>query len=408
MKMILIISDGIGDAPISKLQSKTPLEYGSFPSLDRLAREGITGIMDPLRPGIPAGSDTAHISLLGENPYSVYKGRGFLEALGVGLELEDGDIGFRVNFATLKNGIVIDRRAGRAPDGIHELADEINNSITLDVPFLFKEATGTRAALVLKGDGLSSNISDSDPHSTDVRPLEVKPLDSSREAAFTAELINDFISKTHMLLNDHKINSKRIGQDMLPSNYLLVRGAGVRPPVLTLKERYGISAACIAATALIRGVAKCYGFDILEVEGMTGEYNTNEENKAKATIKALDSYDFVFMHFKPTDTASHDGDPLMKIKMLKKLDRIVGIILDKLSPDDVIIALTGDHSSPCSIKDHSGEPVPVALWGGRVRIDDVSCFDERICAKGGLGRINATDIIPMLLNQANRIKKFGA
>ncbi|MHC1604910.1 MAG: 2,3-bisphosphoglycerate-independent phosphoglycerate mutase [Candidatus Methanofastidiosia archaeon] len=406
--MILIISDGIGDVPVPELYNKTPLEYGDYPSLDRLSREGINGIMDPLKPGFPAGSDTAHIALLGEDPRKVYRGRGYLEALGTGLEPGKKDIAFRVNFATVDRGIVTDRRAKRATFGIKELVEQINENINIGIPFILKEATGTRAALILKGNDMSSEVSDGDPHVDGKSPLKFRPLSIGMHQQKTAKILNDFVAKTHEFLKDNPINKERAKKGLLPANYLLIRGAGTRPDVQTFQSRYGVKPACIAATALIRGVAKCFGFDLLPVKGMTGEYNTDEVAKADTTLKALKNYDFIFTHFKPTDTASHDGNPAKKIEMISKLDNLVSIILECVKPEETVIALTGDHSTPCCVKDHTGEPVPLVIWGGRVRTDDVSHFDERSCSKGGIGRIEARHLVNILMNQASKLKKYGA
>ncbi|HHN81981.1 MAG TPA: 2,3-bisphosphoglycerate-independent phosphoglycerate mutase [Methanomicrobia archaeon] len=409
VKLILIIADGIGDVPIREFNYLTPLEHGTFPHLDRLAREGICGMMHPLRRGLPAGSDTAHIAILGQDPLKTYRGRGYLEALGVGIEPTSGAIGFRVNFGTVEDGIVTDRRAGRSPRHLDELSREVRETVDIGVPFSFRAATGTRAALVLEDEGLSPEVSDGDPHHTGVSPLTIEPLDGSDAARRTASLLNSFVSQAYEVLRDHRLNAKRIDAGDLPANFLLVRGAGVRPAVPTFQEQFGASAACIAATALIRGVARCYGFDLIDVPEVTGEYDTNAQAKAEATIEALRSYDFVFTHFKPTDTASHDGDPVKKEAMIKKLDAMMGTIISSIpDPHDTVIALTGDHSSPCVVKDHSGEDVPFVMWGGRVRTDDVGRFDERSCARGGLGHIFAEDIVYLMMNQANKVKKFGA
>jgi len=408
MKMLLIISDGLGDVQDSELQNKTPLEYGTFSNLNKMCKEGICGMMDPIAPGTIPGSDTAHISILGEDPYTYYNGRGYLEALGTGLRPGPNDVGFRLNFGTVTDGIIEDRRAGRSSFGLKRLVKDINDSVKLDVPYQFKEATGTRAALVLEGDNLSNKVSDGDPHNIFEKPKKVVALDGSPEAERTASIINDFITKSQKVLEGHPVNEERKANGQLPVNFLLVRGAGLRPRYPTFQERYGVSAACIAATALIRGVAKCYGFDLIDIEGMTGEYNTDIKAKTKATLEALHKYDFVFTHFKPTDTASHDGDPQKKIQMIGYVDYLVSMIMKHQDRDDIVVAFTGDHTTPCSVGNHTGESVPIMMWGGRVRRDEVNHFDEISCAKGGLGHIRGQDVVPMLMNQALKNKLFGA
>jgi len=408
MKMLLIISDGLGDVQCPDLQNKTPLEFGTFSNLNKMCKEGICGMMDPIRPGITPGSDTAHIAILGEDPYKYYQGRGYLEALGTGLKPGADDVGFRLNFGTVTDGIIEDRRAGRSPLGLSRLVRDINDSVELDVPFQFKEATGTRAALILEGDDLSNNVTDGDPHAIYEKPKMVKAADGSDEAKRTADILNDFVAKAQKVLVGHPVNQQRREKSILPANYLLVRGAGLRPKYPTFQERYGVSAACIAATALIRGVAKCYGFDLIDVEGMTGEYDTDIKAKTKATLEALQKYDFVFTHFKPTDTASHDGDPQKKMQMIGYVDYLVSMVMKVSDRKDTVVALTGDHTTPCMIGNHTGEPVPIMFWGGRVRRDYVNHFDEISCTSGGLGRIRGRDVVPMLMNQASKTKIFGA
>ena len=408
MKMLLIISDGLGDVSCPDLKNKTPLEFGSFSNLDKMSKEGINGMMDPIRPGIAAGSDTAHIAILGEDPYQYYNGRGYLEGLGTGLRPGPEDIGFRLNFGTITDDKIEDRRAGRDPYGLERLVQDINDSVTLDVPFMLKVATGTRAALILNDDNLSNMVSDGDPHTVFVPPHKIHDLDGSEEAKRTADILNEFSAKATKVLVGHPVNQERREKGIMPANFLLIRGAGKKPKFQTFQEKYNVAPACIAATALIKGVAKCYGFEILEVDGITGEYDTDIESKADATLRALDKYDFVFTHFKATDTASHDGDPKKKINMISKADYLVSRVMKGVDKEDTIVAFTGDHTTPCMIGDHTGEPVPIMFWGGRVRSDSVSHFDERSCPKGNLGRIRGVDIIPMMMDYAQKTKKFGA
>lgn len=407
-KGLLIIIDGMADRPVKALGGKTPLEHGVFPSFNEVARRGINGLMDPIAPGIAIGSDTSHISILGYDAYKVYRGRGYLEALGEGLPVKEGDIGFRVNFATVKDGVVIDRRAGRIQEGQAALAQAINTGVKLpsDVQAIFKESTGHRGALILRGSGLSEKVTDSDPHAVNERVREVKPL--AKEAEFTAYVLNEFIRQSAEILSKHEVNKERVRKGLLPANYLLIRGPGVKPEVESFKQKFGLNGACIAATALVRGVAASLGLELLKVEGMTGEYNTNELAKARETVKALEKYDFIFTHFKPTDAASHDGNVNLKLEMLAKADRMVGYILANVDLDEVVLCLTADHTTPLEVREHMGDPVPVAIAGEAVRVDDVNKFNERSCAKGGLGRIRGNELMNIMHNYMNRMEKFGA
>ena len=213
MKGLILIMDGMGDRPIKELGNKTPLEAANTPNMDKIAEEGITGIMDSIAPGIIPGSDTAHLSILGYNPYEVYTGRGPFEANGVGVDVLPGDIAFRCNFSTADDDLIVtDRRAGRIKEGT-------------------KESTGHRAVLVLRGEGLSGKVSDADPKVEGNKPKQVKPLDDTPEAKKTADILNKLVVKTYEMVKDHPVNLKRIEEGEPPANIVIPRGAGEVPVV---------------------------------------------------------------------------------------------------------------------------------------------------------------------------------
>ena len=413
MKAILIVGDGMADRPIRKLADRTPLEAAKKPALDRLATLGINGIIDIIAPGIPPGSDTAHLSIFGYDPFKVYQGRGVFEALGVGLEVKPGDIAFRCNFATVDDGLnVIDRRAGRIEGGpAEELAKSLQN-LKLDeypeVEIIYKHSTEHRGALILRGPGLSRMISDSDPEEAAAQVQVVKPLDNSQEAANTAAILNKLTHISHEVLEKHPVNMQRRSQGLLPANILLFRGASSLPQLESITSRYGIKAACIAVTAIIRGVCISAGFRPIDVAGATGTVETDTLAKGRAAVEALEKYDLIFLHVKGADNASHDGSLEQKIRMIEKIDLMVGYILDKIDLEETYIALLADHTTPLSVRNHTGDPVPIVIAGPEVIRDNVRCFSERDCAKGGLGRISGKDIMPILMNFLGKQRKFGA
>ncbi|WP_048149788.1 2,3-bisphosphoglycerate-independent phosphoglycerate mutase [Palaeococcus ferrophilus] len=407
-KGIFILADGLGDRPVKELNGKTPLEYANTPNLDRLAKMGICGLQDPISPGQPAGSDTAHLSLLGYDPYKTYRGRGYYEALGAGIEVTEDDIAFRVNFATIENGVITDRRAGRiATEEAHELAKAIQEQVKLPVDFVFKGATSHRAVLVLRDLAKGYRVGENDPH---VEGKEPHPFEYGDEASKkTAEILEEFVKKAHEVLERHPINERRRKEGKPVANYLLVRGAGVAPDIpAKFPQQWRLKAGAIVAVALVGGVLKAVGFDVIPVEGITGEYDTDEMAKARAAVKALEEYDFLFVHFKPTDAAGHDGNAMRKVEMIEKLDRMVGYILDNVDLERTVILLTGDHSTPIEVKNHSGDPVPVVIAGGGVRTDDVEAIGERPCAKGGLGRVRGKYLVPIMMDLMGRAEKYGA
>jgi len=408
MKGIIMIIDGMGDRPIKELGNKTPLEAAKTPNMNKMVERGICGIMDPIKPGIRAGSDTSHISILGYDPYEVYTGRGPFEAAGVGLNVLPGDIAFRCNFSTADSeGIITDRRAGRIREGTEEIAATINGmEIADDVEVIFKESTGHRAVLVLRGEGLSDKISDADPKHEGKPAKKVVPLDDTEEAAKTAEILNMIVSKSYDLLKDHPINLKRIEEGENPANIIIPRGAGAVPYVEPFGDKYGLKPVCIAETGLIKGIGNITGMDLIDIEGATGGIDTNLENIERGILEtaALD-YDFLLINVDGADEAGHDGQLDEKIKFIEKVDDMLARLMEI---EDAYFILTADHSTPISTMDHTGDPVPILINGPEVKVDDVNIFSERAAAKGGLCRIQGNNVMDILMDLMNKSTKFGA
>ncbi len=403
--VLLIICDGLGDRPCKQLGFKTPLEAAKKPNLNALAKKGACGLMYPLGPGIRAGSDTAHLNILGYNMKRYYQGRGPLEALGIKVQLKQGDVAFRANVATVdKEGIIVDRRAGRIDDA-SELAKALDGMEIKGVKFIVKPGTAHRLAIVMRGKGLSANISDSDPHKTGVRPLAVRALDDSKEARFSASVLNEFLKKAHSVLSAHPLNKERKKKGLPEANIVLVRGAGMFKPVQSFEERFGMKACCIAGAGLYKGIARFLGMDVLEVKGATGKANTDIKAKVNAAIKALQTYDFVFLHIKGCDIFGHDGDASGKKKFIERIDSALKPLL-KLK--DTLIVITADHSTPCCMKDHSGDAVPVLIAGPSVRSDSVSKFEERSCINGYYRFNSGLELMNEILNLTARAEMIGS
>lgn len=412
MKALLIIADGMADRPLKELGWKTPLEVADKPSMDHLATVGVCGIMDPIAPGIPPGSDTAMLALLGYDALKVYSGRGAFEALGWGVEVAEGDVCFRCNFATVdENLTVLDRRAGRIADADASKLAESLKKVELsrkDVEFFFTNTVQHRAALVLRGSKLSPAISDSDPETEGMKVREIKPLNNSPEAKLTVEILSELTQKFHEVLKAHPVNKERVARGQPPANFILFRGAGTLPKIKPLSQLYGMKAACIAVTSLIRGVCKAAGMQLLDVKSATGSVQTDYMAKAKAAVQALETNDFVMLHVKAPDIASHDGNAKQKVEVIEKIDKMLAYILNKTDLGETYVALTADHTTSCATRSHEGDPVPLAIMGPYVRGDDVDEFSERACAKGGLGRLRGKHLMPILMNFLGKVKKFGA
>ena len=408
MKAILIIADGLGGRP-TDYNGKTCLESANTPNLDKLSDIGINGLLDPIRPGVRPGSDTAHLSIFGYDPERVYTGRGVFEALGIGMEVKDGDICFRANLATVDDDFrVIDRRAGRINEGLKEIEEAINSINIEDVEIIYKSSVEHRGALIIRGENLSHNITDADPHKVGVKVTKVKALSREKSARRTAEIVNKFIQKSYQVLKDLPINRKREREGKLPANIVLLRGASIKPEIEPFHELYGIEGSAIAGGALYLGIAKAIGLKAIKPEGATGRKDSDLISKVKAALEELDEgKDFVFIHFKGADSCAHDHDAKSKIEFIERIDQAVGYLLENVDLDDAHIAFTGDHSTPIEFGDHTADPVPIVIAGKNVLPDDVKRFSERAAMKGGLGRISGR-VIPILFGYCDWLEKFGA
>jgi len=313
------------------------------------------------------------------------------------MELQEGDVALRGNLGTVDNNLVtVDRRAGRIEDTspfVKDLDGLTYQGITLHI----KPGTGHRAGIILRGPGLSSRISDNDPHEVGVKVHEVRPLDDSPEAAFTARVLNHFLHQAHEILKNHPLNKERRRAGKLPANYLLCRGAGYYKKIEKFSERYGLKACAIAGGGLYKGIGAFTGMTVLSVPGATGMADTDLSAKFNAALQALaGEFDFAFVHVKATDAFGEDGDFLGKKAFIEKIDQATEVFLDL---PDTLLVVTGDHSTPCSLKKHSGDPVPLMMIGeGMVRTDHVTAFGERACATGGLGRLTGLMIMPEIIN----------
>lgn len=401
-----MVMDGLGDRAVKELGYRTPLQSAEKPNLDWFARNGTSGCMDVIAPGVRPGSDTSHLALLGYDPYEVYTGRGPFEAAGVGLLGKKGDIAFRCNFATVDHKMdVLDRRAGRIkePDTT-ELVRSLEGLEVNGFKAIVREATEHRAVLLLKGDGLDPNVTDADPHG-------VAKVQASRAltpgAQRTADAVNEFVRKSYEILDAHPVNIRRRKEGLLPANVLLPRGGGEFPNIEPFDERYGMTASCVAGVSLIKGICRVCGLEIIEAAGATGGLDTDMLSKARTALKELDRKDLVLMNIKAADIASHDGDPKRKLEVIGRLDAMAGELRKGL-PEGSVVAFCADHCTPVGRMDHSGDPVPLTICSETSIRDGVRSYDEVSCSAGALGRIRGKDLLPILIDRVDRSKKFGA
>ena len=401
MRVILIIGDGMADLPLNELDGKTPLESANPTNMNRLAANGSSGLLDPIAPGIAPGTEAAHLSILGYDPQMAQSGRGPFEAAGANIALQAGDLAFRCNFATIDDElVVIDERAGRIGTEAAELAQMLQK-IKLkkypDVQIVFRQTLGFKGALVFRGDKLSANVAAPMPKKGDIA-ASVKPLDNSLEANYTADVLNEFTKASYELLKNHPVNAKRKLEGKPVAN-VVIPWSGANVPILEpFSKKYGLNAACVAAASVIKGIGKLCGMTVIDVKNATGELDTDTLAKADAALKALENHNFVLVHVEAADEASHDGNIESKISIIKKIDSMVGKILDNINLIDTAIILVSDHVTSTQFRSHTDDPVPIAIAGGRIVKDGVVTYSEKAAEKGGLGRIQGKAVMPLIMN----------
>ena len=410
MRVFMIVGDGMADRPLRELYYQTPLEVAQTENMDRLASKGITGLLDPIAPGIAPGSDAANLSILGYDPYEACKGRGAFEAVGADIELKPGDVAFRCNFVTInKDFVVIDERAGRIREEAIELANALQDlqlRENSDIEIIFKHTLDFRGVLVLRGDNLSPNVVAEIPK-VGKKVGSFKPLDASVNAKRTSDALNEFFKISHELLEKHPINKRRKSEGKPPANAVIPWGAGKLPGIKPFYEKYRLKGACIAAVSLIKGIAKLSGMSVIDVPGATGYIDTDTIAKADAGLKAIKTYDLVFLHVEGPDEASHEGNIEGKISIIEKIDSMVGRIIDNVDLDEVSIVLLADHVTSTRHRKHTGDPVPIAIASNEVVKDDVQQYNEKRVYRGGLGRIQGRHVMPLILNLMCRSESLG-
>jgi len=385
-RIVLLVIDGLGGLP-SPDTGKTELETAHIPNLDRLAGEGICGTIDPVSPGITPGSAPGHLALFGFEPLKFTVGRGILEALGIDFDIKKEDVAARGNFCTIdRNGLVIDRRAGRiSTEKNAELCRTLSNIVLDGAEFHVVPVKEHRFVVVFRGDELSGDVSDSDPQQVGIAPQTVVPL--SQNGQKVARLANEFVAKAKATLADSH-----------PANMVLLRGFSQYPSLPTMEEVFKLNPAAIAAYPMYRGLAKLVGMRILDTgSSIEDEFDTLNQHYA--------DYDFFFVHVKKTDSAGEDGDFEAKVRVLEEIDRLLPRII-KLEPD--VLVVSGDHSTPALMKAHSWHPVPVVLHSKWCRPDHVREFSEPACSSGALGRFPAVEVLPLAMANALKLAKFGA
>jgi 2,3-bisphosphoglycerate-independent phosphoglycerate mutase len=392
-KLALIVLDGLGDIATKAQGEVTPLEAARTPNLDALVAEGCAqGRMIPVAPGITPGSGPGHLGLFGYDPLEYEVGRGVIEALGLGLELKGGDVCARANFCTLdKKGMVTDRRAGRIPTGkCEELCKLLAGKIKKlgDTEVIIKAGKEHRFVVIFRGKGLEGPLTDSDPNREGLPIATVRPTNAkSARQKKAAKLVAEFYKAALPLL------AKK-----LPANGFLMRGIAHQPEIPTFEQRYGLRAAALAVYPMYKGLSQLVGMKKIE-----GPQTIAEQFERYAA--EYDQYDYFFIHYKYTDKAGEDGDFAAKVKAIEDFDAALPILLAK-KPD--VLAITGDHSTPCAMKSHSWHPQPVLLHSECSGSDKLERFTETGANMGSLGVFEAKYLIRLMQANAKMFDKFGA
>jgi len=386
-KIVLLVMDGLGGLALEP-GGKTELESAQTPNMDRLTGRSAIGLSEVVAPGFSPGSGPGHLSLFGYDPLEYAIGRGVLEALGIGFDLQPQDVAVRCNFCTIDGeGKISDRRAGRIATEECVKRVEILRQIQIPGVEIFVEPVKEyRFAVVLRGDGFGANIPDNDPQLTGVPPLPILAGDS--ESVKTAEILSSWWQQANKLLAGHP-----------PANSCLLRGISKDPGLPRFPEVYKMSSAAVAAYPMYKGVSRLVGIDVID---HNAETPAEEFEVVKQYWK---QYDFFFIHIKKTDSYGEDGDFDNKVTVIETVDQALPLLLD-LNPDVLII--TGDHSTPAKVKRHSWHPAPVLLASDNARFGPTTTFGETSCATGTLGWIRHVDIMPLALAHAMRLGKYGA
>lgn len=426
-KILYIVLDGLGDLPVPKLGNKTPLEIARTPNMDMLAKKSRMGYVYTVAKGIAPESDIAVISILGYDAHKYYTGRGPLESFAEGLKVNDGDLAFRVNFATMEDETssrIKDRRVGRelTTEEAFALSDEINKKVNLKKPasFVFKNTIGHRGILVIyagAGRILSGDITNTDPAYAKegvfgvalpkfknllkkAEPVEGKENDPI--CILSAQLINEFTEKSREVLNNSAVNKKRIKEGKLPANIILSRDAGSSLPKFPkIGELYGMRFGCFVEMPVEKGIALLTGMEVVDIPQPCGNIEKDYNLRAEKVKRVMPDYGALYIHIKGPDEPAHDGDVEGKIASIEAIDKFFfGKLLSQINLKEVVIVVTSDHSTPCIAGAHTDDPVPFMLVCKPQKPDGLNRFTEQDSKKGSIGKMDGIDIMPLLVKAA--------
>ncbi|MFA5187562.1 MAG: alkaline phosphatase family protein [Patescibacteria group bacterium] len=423
-KILYVVLDGLGDTPIKELGDKTPLEAALTPHMDKLAQKGKSGVVYTVAKGVAPESDIAVISLLGYDAHKFYTGRGPLESFAEGLKVDDGNVALRVNFATVEDDgrTIKDRRVGRnlTTEEATVLAREINTKVTLtNATFEFKNTIGHRGILVIRSmhSQLSAWITNTDPaydregvfglakEKFEPYVAQSSPMpgyEKSPQAIEAAALLNEFTRESHKVLQEAAINKKRIADGKVPANVILSRDAGDHLPKFPpMADYYHLKFGSFVEMPVEKGIALLTGLSIVDVPSRTGHVDVDYSVWAKIALQKIADFDGLYIHIKGPDEPGHDGDFKAKKASIEAIDKhFFGNLLPHLNMKDTIVVVTADHSTPCKLKAHSPDPVPLIVTGGGIKSDGTVSFSEKAAAHGSLGGLLGKDLMGLFIKLA--------
>jgi 2,3-bisphosphoglycerate-independent phosphoglycerate mutase len=405
-KTIILLVDGSADHPIERMGGLTPLAVARKPNIDRLAAEGRCGTLATVPAGMTADSAVANLSVLGYDPRQTYQGRGVLEAASLGVDLGDDDVALRVNVIHTAEGRIVDHSAGHIHDEeALPLIEMLQAELGVD-GVEFHRGISYRHLLVLRGAAFSPELECYPPHDHVGRPVADSMIRATAPAAeATASRLNALIEASVPLLANHPVNVARRAAGKRDATTIWPWAPGRRPTMRTLQQRFGIDGAVISAVDLIHGLGRYAGMTSIEVEGVTGLFDTNYEGKARAAREALRDHDLVYVHVEGPDEAGHSRDLGLKIHCIEAIDsRLLGPLLADLADDgvDPVVGVLPDHLTPVERGDHVGEPVPVLIRDPSQPADGVQRFDEVSVGEGSLGALEGVQFMEALLGRSAR------
>ncbi|KZX15525.1 cofactor-independent phosphoglycerate mutase [Methanobrevibacter curvatus] len=411
MKYIILIGDGMSDYPLKSLDNKTPLEIAYKPNIDKLTKEGKTGLVSNVPEGFSPGSDVANMSIFGYDPKKYYTGRGPLEAGSMGIDLKDGDVAFRANLITEENGVLLDFNAGHiSSEEAAILIEDLNtyfknnfnkNNFNKDVlnkskfNGKFYNGISYRHLFVINNKELS-DLNTAPPHDI----VGEKIADYINWNDESSKIIKDIMEMSKDFLKNHPINKERVEKGKKPANMVWLWGQGLKPSLPNFKKLYGLKGSVITGVDLLKGIGIFAGLDIIEVPGATGYFDTDYNAKGKYASKAIKYNDILFIHVEAPDEAGHSGEVKEKIKAIEKIDKhVLGQILDELEKySDYKIAILPDHPTPIDVRTHTMDPVPLTIYSSNNDTDEVKTYNELSVKKGSIDLSEGYKLIDYLIS----------